>query len=282
MPIIRPKDNILMKSKDRLRTLIRRVINERIYEMAANILNAVSVIVTQGVRTFYILYSSPKYNEAYRSVIFRGYDHPIKFRPGTSDVDTLVQNIVRGEYGQLPKDLNPKIIIDGGAYIGDVSLYFINRFKNCFVFAIEPNKESYSLAEVNLKKYPERVKLIKKGLWSNETKLGLVGKFTGARIVNTNNTVDSEVECIGVDTVLTKYNIDMIDILKLDVEGAEKQILLENSGNWLKYTQIIIVEFHGNDIKKECETFLQERGFIGHTYRNLNYFYNSKLVRGKI
>lgn len=259
-----------------MRTILRSFLSKQIYRIGANILNVFYVLRLHGLATYKLLYRSSKTNiEEYKSVNFKGYPYPVYFRPGKADVNTLVQNLVREEYGFLPSYYidDIKIIIDGGSFIGDTAIYFLNRFKNCRVIALEPNKDNYILAKLNLKNYAKRVELLNKGLYSSKTKLQMTGSFNYSRITNIED--DSyEIEFIDIWTLMNNFGINRIDLLKLDVEGAEKEIILINSSCWLKVTRLIVVEFHERETKVRCTKFLQENGFEGYQYRSLHYFFN--------
>ena len=103
-----------------------------------------------------------------------------------------------------------------------------------------------------------------------------MGNFTGSKMEIVENSVN-EIGCINIETLVMNFDIEKIDIVKLDVEGAEQHIILENSENWLKMTRIIIVEFHGNEIKERCTEFLQNHGFEAYQYRSLHYFLNKNI-----
>jgi FkbM family methyltransferase len=269
-----------MQNKDRLRTIIRRAINVngKLYQSGARSLNAFHVTRSQGIETYRWLYREPEKNEEYRSVKFKGYPYPILFRPHVStDIYVLVNNLIRAEYGNLPNNVKPGLIIDAGSYIGDVSIYYLNRYKGCKIVAIEPNPDNHALAASNLLPYSSRVRLINKGLWSSNTTLYLAGSYSGAAVVD----VDSGngfIECTDIKTIIRENNIEKIDIIKLDIEGAEKEVILNNSKDWLSITRIVIVEFHGEDIKDRCITTLKEFGFHGYQYRSLYYFVRERGV----
>jgi FkbM family methyltransferase len=260
-----------MENRDKLRAALRCVLNNQVYQLGAKLLNAFQVIRLQGLGVYRTLYCPARPNETYRSVHLTGYSHPIYFRPGTNDVGTIVQNLIREEYGKIPKQIDPEFIIDAGSYIGDTSVFFANRYKDCVILALEPNPGNFSLAELNLKGYSDRVSLMRSGLWSNVGTLSLAGSYTGARIVDALG--DDEVDCVDVPTLIREFDVEQIDILKLDIEGAEHEVLLTDSKEWLRKTQSIIVEFHREDTKTLCTEFLQEVGFEGYSYRSLHYFY---------
>lgn len=61
--------------------------------------------------------------------------------------------------------------------------------------------------------------------------------------------------------ISSKYSLDVIDLLKVDIEGAEEH-LFSGSTNWLDYTRCIAVEFH-NDTRASSnfDQVVQAHGF---------------------
>ena len=53
-----------------------------------------------------------------------------------------------------------------------------------------------------------------------------------------------------VDKLMEQYSCDYIDILKMDIEGAEKEVF-ETSGSWIDRVRTIIVESHDR-LKTRC------------------------------
>jgi predicted O-methyltransferase YrrM len=92
----------------------------------------------------------------------------IFIRPGTPDVSTIINNVIREEYGHFSYAGDPQWMVDAGAYIGDTAAYFLSRFPRFRVIALEPNPPAFAMASQNLKPYGERVILMKKGLWVDD------------------------------------------------------------------------------------------------------------------
>jgi len=98
-----------------------------------------------------------------KTVSCDGINHPVRVRVGTSDVTTLVDILLRGEYDFLTT--SPKVIIDGGANVGYASIWFANRYPSATIFAVEPQKDNYELLRENVAPYPNIVP-IRAALWS--------------------------------------------------------------------------------------------------------------------
>jgi FkbM family methyltransferase len=267
-----------MKKRDNYRSLLRRIVPKQVYHWGADLLNAFHIIKTNGLHTYLQLYNpSQKHMNEVAVIRLRNYSHPIYYRPNTSDINTLVQNLIREEYGQLPTGFQPAWIIDAGGYIGDVSLYFLNQFPNAHVICLEPDPKNYVLAVRNLESFSDRVTLLPKGLWSHPTKLSMAGAYVGTQLSDRITGDEFAIEVCDMATLIEELQIDQIDILKLDIEGAEDHVLNKESETWLPKVKLIIVEFHGAVRRERGIEHLRQNGFVGYQYRSLHYFVNQRL-----
>jgi FkbM family methyltransferase len=266
-------------NRDVLRTLARRLLNRKLYQYGAGLLTTAQLLRCEGFRTWRSLRAPPARAENRRSITLRKLQHPIAFRPGTPDVGAIVQNLVRHEYGRLPVGLAPRLIIDAGGYIGDVAIYFLNRYPGSHVISLEPDLANLELARENLAPYGKRVRLVPAGLWSHETTQHIAGEFTGARLGDESHG-GVPVTCTDVKSIVEESGHDAIDILKLDIEGAEEEVITKSSDGWLSRTKILIVEFHSTQITERCTRHLLAHGFAGFRYRSLQYFFNRGLDMG--
>lgn len=144
------------------------------------------------------------------------------------------------------------------------------------MLAFEPNPPSFALAQKNLAPYGTRVGLSQKGLWSRATARGLSDDFLGARLQS--GAGQYRVECTDLTALMQEYRVEVLDVVKLDVEHAELEIILENSDDWLSRTRWLIVEFHTPAIREKCTARLNEKGFHGFAYRDVYYFFNPRLM----
>jgi len=68
--------------------------------------------------------------------------NPVWLRPWTSDYAAYQQVFREQEYAGVEGISHPRIVIDCGANIGLASIYFLNRFPECTVLAVEPDPEN--------------------------------------------------------------------------------------------------------------------------------------------
>lgn len=173
-----------------------------------------------------------------------GIRNTVRLRDNIADRKLFKQLIFHREY-QLPLSLDPHFIIDAGANIGLSTLFFASSYPTAEIVAIEPEIRNFTLLRHNTRNYPN-IRCLHAGVWSKPTTLEITnptGSSTGF-IVN-EVPADNPSQTLGVTTtdILATYRKTFIDLYKMDIEGAEKEVLSENS-DWLGKTKILIIELH--------------------------------------
>lgn len=200
----------------------------------------------------------------------------LRKRP-SSDLDVFYQIYVDTEYLPLIKSYNANFInqndsvlniIDAGSNIGLTSLFFTDYFNRAKIVAIEPDSQNFKLLDFNLSKRDnfDYIK-VKGAVWSSNTKIKVINDFRDKsdwsfRVVESDE-VDS-IEAYTINYLANSNGFDYIDILKIDVEGSEKQIFnsLISDLNFLKKTRCIAIEIHDEfDCREEIYAVLKEYGF---------------------
>ena len=186
-------------------------------------------------------------------------------RPATTDLLVAIDTFVHEELGNI-RCTNPSTIIDAGAYIDTSAIYFAKKYPSARVYAIEPEDGNYDIMLKNIAPYNNIIP-IKAALWDVETNCSILARGTGEwgyAMVGSNSGQfrnKSKIRCISMFSILQKYNIDFIDILKIDIEGSEKRVL-ENSIDWIDKVNVIVIELHDRIIPG-CEKAFYEatKGF---------------------
>jgi len=181
------------------------------------------------------------------TIYLSGIKHPVQLRFGTSDAWVLKEVLLDGEYDFLPQ-ISPKVIIDAGANIGLASIFFANKFPDAVIYALEPEVSNYAILEKNVSKYPN-IRPFKTALWNQNKQVSLVNPdcghwgFTTLDSDSTKHKRVSLVDAVTLDAFMDKINFERIDVLKIDIEGAEKEVF-ESSYNWIGKVRIIMAELH--------------------------------------
>jgi FkbM family methyltransferase len=176
-------------------------------------------------------------------------------RAQTSDLDVFYQIFVTREYRCLDHVRDPKLIIDCGANVGYSSAYFLARYPNAKLIAVEPEFGNFTMLRRNLRQYEDRTKLINSGVWSKTTGLRISEeKFGDGRewAVTVREACEGEcasMQAVDLSSLLQESGFDRISILKIDIEGSEVEVLKENT-EWLKKVDHLVIELHGPDCER--------------------------------
>ncbi|MEN9815969.1 MAG: hypothetical protein RLZZ412_1951 [Verrucomicrobiota bacterium] len=197
---------------------------------------------------------------------FRRLLHPFSFRPTVADRDVVMQNIVRGECvgGIVPRSAG--FIVDAGGYIGDTAAVFLSRYPSATCLVYEPSSNS-ELAAINLKPYGSRA-VVKQAMVSREHgRYQIVEVGTGSKVFSTDGD-EGALQVSTMDEVLRQSPTGRIDILKLDIEGAEHDILRPPTP-WLASVQCVVIELHGEAAHRDIPGWLRDAGFAIERHRSM-------------
>ena len=202
------------------------------------------------------LYLNRKYKKT-TVVKFPFLKYPVFLRGQHSKSDVhMFEQIFRTWDYDINVPVDPKIIIDLGANVGLASVYFANRFPNAKICALEPNDENYAVACKNVKEYAN-VKMVHGAIWNTAEKIHLIDKGYGeASFMVESGPGTNSVNAYTVKTVMEMMKTNFIDILKIDIEGTEKEIFETGYEEWLPLTKIIIVETHDRYKKGSSKSVL--------------------------
>jgi len=132
---------------------------------------------------------------------------------------------------------NCKVFVDVGANIGG---YSVRAAKYCKVYAIEPLPRNYKILKINKKLNNVKINSfnIAAGKERGKIKLYYEPGAYGTPSIKRKQNYFIEVEMKPLDEIINEENIDLI---KIDVEGAE-DLVLEGARNCLKRTKMVIFE----------------------------------------
>jgi FkbM family methyltransferase len=168
---------------------------------------------------------------------------PVHVRVGTSDAWLYREILLRGQYA-LDLPFSPRTIVDAGANIGLASIYFARRYPQARVISVEAEASNFELLCRNVGPYPNIVP-IHAALWNRDGVIGV--NEPSARTSDkwgfiTHEGDGARVRAITMWTLMRELDIESIDLLKVDIEGSEKE-LFENCG-WADSLQSLAIELH--------------------------------------
>ena len=173
---------------------------------------------------------------------------------------------------------NDSVIIDGGSNQGIFSLAFASFSKSIKVFAIEPFKYCHEILNKNIEinKF-KNIKIIKNILSNKIAKYNLDYSndiSTASIIHNWGGRKILKIQSTTIDSIREKFKLKKIDIIKLDVEGAEILAIKGASKTILQCRPIIILECNMSQYSQI--SFLKKLG-----YKNYLFNYNGFLIKIK-
>jgi FkbM family methyltransferase len=174
------------------------------------------------------------------------YKTSLLARNDTSDVMVFEKVFLDQEYDFPVPDLQPKLIIDAGANVGYVSIFFAAKYPEARILAIEPEESNYELLVRNTAQYPN-ITPIQAALWNKKGRVRIdnPGEEKWAfRVTETDSTGGAEIEALTIQDLLSLAGTDYIDILKIDIEGAEKELFESNYETWLGKVGVMMIELH--------------------------------------
>lgn len=186
-----------------------------------------------------------------------GDGRALHYRPGTSDAsiayDILFKQGRKSEYW-LPEDLQPRLILDIGGNIGVAARYLANLFPGATIHSFEPIPENYRLLQRNAEGLPITVHPYGLGRASATLQFRVHpaqstnrGFYSMTRAATEGDTI-VQAEVRAVDQVLASLGSPKVDVIKIDVEGAEHEIIFAMPDQLLAGTDWIYGELHSEQI----------------------------------
>lgn len=167
----------------------------------------------------------------------------------------MYSEIYEKEIYKFKTDSQEPFIIDCGANIGLSVLYFKQLYPNASIIAFEPDAKIFEILKENCIKFNlTTIELINKAVWNTETSLDFFSEGAdGGRIA-----LESDKEKLKqIKTVRLKdYLIKQVDFLKIDIEGAETNVIMDCEDE-LRNVKFIFIEFHSFfDQEQKLDTIL--------------------------
>lgn len=170
-------------------------------------------------------------------------EHPFSMRMGNrADMETFNEVLLRRAY-DIPLDFTPNIIVDAGANIGMTSAFFASKYPGATIIAVEPAVHNFQLLQENTTRY-ENVSCLQAALWHEDTMLQLTDPGRGDNSLQVNASEGGDTQAVCVGSIMQRYKLTHIDVLKIDIEGAEEAVFSMGYEMWLPKVKMLIIELH--------------------------------------
>jgi FkbM family methyltransferase len=188
----------------------------------------------------------------------------VQCRPGTSD-PWVLWDVFRNGFHLPPESMaEPSCILDLGANVGYTAAHFAAVFPKARVVAVEMDGDNAGIARENVAPYAPRCELVHAAVWTSDGEITYGGhEQQGYRISQLDDKATGgtkTVATISISSLLDRRGIDVVDYLKMDIEGAEAHVLVENTG-WMQRVNAMKLEVHPPATIEFCSKLLTDAGF---------------------
>ena len=186
-----------------------------------------------------------------------GLRAPVFVRGDGSDWTTFAKIFLEQEYRFDYPGFQPKVIIDAGANVGFASLFFVQQYPLAKIISIEPELANYEMLVKNTRSYPQ-ITPLHAALWNKPVMLAISNPDADAWEFRVEAVASSDVPILRAVTIPELLNLaqsDHIDVLKIDIEGAEKDLFESGYETWLDKVSLLVIELHDRFRSGASSTF---------------------------
>lgn len=186
----------------------------------------------------------------------------------SSDFSVFLQVFYHEQYQNIVSiaqlnNIEINYILDLGANVGYTSIYFHQHFPNAKVLAVEPDADNFNQLQLNLKNF-NNISAVNCAVWPYKTTLNLKNATSDGWGKSYDEILGTEgnIKAYSIFDLQNKYQYPIIDILKMDIEGAEKAIF-DHRTEFLDCTKLIAIEIHDDCAdRNKINQILKKHGFM--------------------
>ena len=173
-------------------------------------------------------------------------------RARTQDIDIFELTFLLRDC-DVKLQTEPRFIIDAGAHIGCAALFFASSFPRANIVAIEPDLGNYQLLLRNTRGN-QRIRAIHAAVWHRPESVIIANEQDDpcAFQIKSAEGQCTTVKGLTVSAIIRECGFEKIDLLKLDIEGAEREIFAAGDLDWMNRTHAIMIELHDR-FRPGCE-----------------------------
>lgn len=205
-----------------------------------------------------------KLHNAELRIRVKGDESPYLVRQGTRDWGALDEVICRGEYAGVLAAIadhdRVRNIIDLGANVGFSVRYWLRHFPSAHIIAVELDEDNAGVCRRNIEVTGkgDRVEVIQGAIAADHRTVN-IDRSRGSmsfKIIDKDDAATGGEQPAPTDsieqTTITMADLfertgfdGPIDLLKCDIEGAERELFARCAG-WIERVQLLAIEVHGD------------------------------------
>lgn len=202
-----------------------------------------------------IIFSGKNARVTIRSRHFR---NPVTIRKDQSDYDIFLQVFAELQYDMLYYlNFTPTTIIDCGSNVGYSILYFADKFPDARIMGVEPDNRNFAVLKSNTSGY-EKVRLYQAGIWHQAARLDIRNADEWSASIEVQETAEGALQGITLLQIMQENGLEQADIIKMDIEGAEKALFENNPHEWLSRIKCLVIELHDQVQPGTSQVFFRE------------------------
>jgi FkbM family methyltransferase len=153
-------------------------------------------------------------------------------------------------------------VLDLGGNVGMASAFFRQRFPLAKIVTLEPHPGNFVICEANLSSLD--IQCQQRAVWAKSTRLYCINdneRFDSFQFVETPVASATVVDTVTLDDLIDSEFQGKVDLVKIDIEGAESELFAEGSRGWLEKVRSVIIEFHDGQVEAAAISILRNTGF---------------------
>ena len=169
----------------------------------------------------------------------------IHCRSGLADLGVVYDTFV-GRYHLPPPELGaPRTILDLGSNIGLTIAHYAALYPEARIHGVELDRDNFELCRRNIRHWGPRCTVENAAVWREpgEVPYGGVRESGYTVVTGAGTVVKDRVRAVTVASVLDALGVETVDFVKMDIEGAEKEVL-GDAGAWIHRVRCLKVEVH--------------------------------------
>ena len=237
--------------------------------------NAFRVLPTIGVfqtKKFVSIGNSKYAKPTLDSFKIRGMNSPIQLRHSSLVDRDVFRCVFHNKYHRPPIALGSSPnILDLGANIGLSAVDLKLQYPGANIIGVEMDLSNCEIAEANVQSFKD-VRMLHRAVWYESTVLYYdSNKDVDAFCVDSKKDLDTSgkvaVSSITIAEAINLFDNKHADFIKLDIEGAENDVLTKNN-EWLNSVGCMNIEIHDKDFFATALSVLEKFGFEVHKDTN--------------
>ena len=226
------------------------------WDFARNYLSAFGLV--GAIRLLHLMHMSGREKGEIIEIRHPALVAPLFLRFGTSDISVFESIFVWRQYA-LKFATPPKTILDGGGNIGLSVVWFSTHFPDAEILVVEPNAANYELLLQNMATF-RNVKTLQAGIWSRDCLVRVKQEDVRPDSFSFEPCEagqDGATQAFDIATLADRFVMPTLDLVKLDIEGAEEELFTNRFESWLHMANMIVVECHSAPIRETVRKALR-------------------------